>query len=167
MRNNERPKIKIELGFIDKLVEIVGWVLISIIWLIVLISYSKLPTIIPTHYDGYGIADGFGSKKNILILPIVATAVFVLLSIINRFPQNFNYPTNITQENALQQYTSATKLIRYLKLIISLIFGYITFMTAENALHSNIKLGIWFLPLIFVLIFIPVIYFIVKMLRKK
>ncbi len=130
------------------------------------INYSGLPGTIPTHYNGAGEADGFGGKSGILILPIIATLLFVALTILNKYPQIFNYPTKITEKNALWQYTNATRMIRYLKFIIVIIFGFIEFQTIRNAKGQTSGLGAWFLPMIWGLIFFPMIFFLAKSFKK-
>jgi uncharacterized membrane protein len=163
----ERPKIKLELKTTDKIFEIFGWLLIIVIWGLTITNYSNLPETIPTHYNGVGQADGFGGKVTILILPFIATILFIGLTVLNKFPHVFNYPTNITQDNAFIQYTNATRLIRYLKLIIVFIFGLIVFKTIQYANGEADGLGIWFLPLIIGLTFIPLIYFLSKSIKAK
>jgi hypothetical protein len=56
-------------------------------------------------------------------------------------------------------------MIRYLKLIIVVIFGLIEFKTIQNANGQADGLGIWFLPMTLGLIFIPLIYFVVKLFK--
>lgn len=162
---NERPKIKLKLTTTDKALEIFGWISILAIWILTIANYTKLPDTIPTHYNGGGQADGFGGKATILTLPLIATVLFVGLAILNKFPHVFNYPTNITEDNALSQYTNATRLIRYLKFIIIIIFGLITLQTIRNANGETSGLGIWFLPLTLGLIFIPLTFFVIKSIK--
>jgi uncharacterized membrane protein len=159
----ERPKLKLEPTKIDKTVEIMGWLLICAVWTLVINTYKSLPDIIPTHYNGAGLADGFGDKSMIFTLPLVATVLFVGLTILNKFPHIFNYPGDITKDNALRQYTNATRLIRYLKVIIVVIFGLISYQTINHANGQTEGLGLWFLPLTLGLIFIPTIYFLIKL----
>lgn len=163
---NERPKIKLELTTTDKTFEILGWVSILAIWVLTITNYTNLPDTIPIHYNSSGEADGFGGKGNILTLPLIATVLFVGMTILNKFPHVFNYPTNITEDNALRQYTNATRMIRYLKFIIVVIFGLIAFKTIRNVNGQTTGLGVWFLPLTLGLIFIPMTYFIVKSFKK-
>ncbi|OYQ33922.1 hypothetical protein CHU92_12600 [Flavobacterium cyanobacteriorum] len=163
----ERPKLKLEHTEADKTVEIIGWLLIFAVWILTIINYQSLPDIIPTHYNGAGVADGFGDKWMILTLPIVATVLFVGLTILNKFPHIFNYPAEITADNALRQYTNATRLIRYLKVIIVIIFGLIAFQTIRHANGQTEGLGIWFLPMTMGLIFIPLIYYLIKSTKTK
>jgi uncharacterized membrane protein len=158
-----RPRIKIELTATDKAVELFGWFALLAIWVLTITSYSNLPDTIPTHYNFGGKADGFGGKINILILPLIASFLFVVVTIANRFPHIFNYPTKITEENAFRQYTNMTKMNRYAKLILVLIFGLVEYKTVK----SINGLGVWFLPLTMSLIFIPLTYFIIKSFRTK
>jgi uncharacterized membrane protein len=164
---NKRPRLKLEFSTTDKLFEIGGWVLISVVWVLTLAYYPNLPDTIPTHYNGAGQADGFGGKATILTLPLIASILFIALTVLNRFPHVFNYPTSITQENAFKHYTNATRLLRYLKLIIVFIFGLITFKTINYANSEEDGLGVWFLPLTMGLIFIPLIYFLIKSFQSK
>lgn len=164
---SERPKLKLELTTFDKTLEILGWTSILTIWVLTIINYTNLPDTIPIHYNGAGQADGFGGKTTILTLPLIATVLFIGLTILNKFPHVFNYPTNITQDNALRQYTNATRMIRYLKFSIVIIFGLIAFKTIQNANGEADGLGIWFLPLTLGLIFIPMTLYIIKTLKTK
>lgn len=138
----DRPKLKLQLSPADKLFEILGCISILVIWVFTLTNYSDLPDTIPTHYNENGEADGFGGKVNIFILPSVATVIFTGLSILNMFPHVFNYPSNLNADNALAQYTSATRLVRYLKVNIVIVFGLIAFKTVRNANGQSDILGV-------------------------
>lgn len=157
-----RPRHKIKLNNVDWTFEIVGLTLLLTTWGWTLYNYNQLPDIIPTHYDFSGVADKFGDKWLILTLPLVATTLFVGLTILNKFPHIFNYPSVITVDNALKQYTLATKFIRHLKTSITAIFGIISFQTIRHSLGLSDGLGIWFIPIMLGLVFIPIFYFLIK-----
>jgi uncharacterized membrane protein len=163
----ERPKIKPIPSASDKFVETLGWALIVLLWLAVIISFNSLPDTIPIHFDGTGKVDGYGSKYTIFLLPIIATVLFSGMSVLNNFPYILNYPVEITEENAAAQYNNAVKMIRYLKLSIVLVFIVITIETLLTVNRKSSSLGIWMLPLILAIVFIPLIYFIVKSIKKK
>ena len=158
----ERPKITLELTKTDKIIEISGFLTLAILWLLVAYNYADMPAIIPTHYNALGEADGFGNNKSIFSLPVVATVLFVGMTFLNKHPHIFNYSTSITIENAPQQYANATKMIRFMKLSIVLIFSILTFKTMQSGV-----LGIWFLPTILALTLIPTAFFVVKSLKMK
>ena len=162
----ERVKLEIKLTAIDKAIELAGWFSIVVIWVLAIINYNDLPDIIPTHYNATGKADSFGGKATILTLPLIVTILFAGLTAINKFPHIFNYPANITKENAQRQYTMVTRLIRYLKLVIVIIFGFITYQTIQNAGGKADGLGKCFLPIMLATVFAPLIWFIVKSVKK-
>ncbi len=164
---DERPKLKLELTKTDRALEIFGWVSIFAIWALPVASYTTLPETIPIHYNIAGQADNFGEKSNLFILPVVATILFIALTILNKFPHLFNYPAGITQHNALKQYAIATRFIRYLKFIIVMIFGSIVLLTIRNANGKPNGPVAWFLPLILGLIFLPLAYFVIKLFKQQ
>ncbi len=163
----ERPKIKLIPTTADMLVELLGWIVLLTIWGWTFTYYSSLPDTIPTHFNAAGEVDGFGSKASIIGLPVIASLLFIGLTVLNRYPHSFNYPTAITQDNALQLYTLATRMLRFLKLVLVVVFGGIEFMTIQHATGKGAGLGVWFLPLTLVLIFLPLIYFVVKSVQAN
>ena len=163
----ERPKLTIKRTPVDQAVEIGSLFLIFAIWIFVYSHYDNLPKTIHTHFNGAGVADGFGDKWMIFTLPCIATVLYIALTILNRFPHLFNYSTVLTAENAMDQYTNATRLMRYLKLIVIVIFGLIAFQTIRHANGQTEGLGAWFQPLTMGLIFIPILYFGAKSLKLK
>ena len=58
-------------------------------------------------------------------------------------------------------------MLRYLKLVLVLVFGGIAFKTIQTATGESSGLGAWFLPLTAGLIFIPLIYFVIKSIKEK
>jgi uncharacterized membrane protein len=167
MTLEERPKLKVQLTPSDKVLELLGWGVLLALWIWTGTSYSNLPDTIPTHFNAAGEADGFGRKASIVGLPIIATLLYIGLTLLNRFPHSFNFPTPVTQDNALPQYTNATRMIRYLKLILVLVFAGISFQTIQQANGTGEGLGLWFLPLTLALIFMPLIYFVIKSVQAN
>ena len=162
-----RPKLKVQLNPTDKVFELLGWGVLLALWVWTGTSYSNLPDTIPTHFNAAGEADGFGRKASIVSLPVVASLLYIGLTLLNRVPHMFNFPTPVTQDNALRQYTNATRMIRFLKLILVLVFAGISYQTIQQASGTGEGLGLWFLPLTLVLIFVPLIYFVIKSFQTK
>ena len=149
------------------MIELIGWIAVFGIWVFTVANYLELPEIIPIHYNEVVAADSFGNKSNILALPITSSLLFIGLTILNKRPNVFNYPSEITKENALFQYTNATRMIRFLKIIVMIIFGWIVFKTIQNVNGNTDGLGPWCLPLTMAMIFIPIIYFMMNTSKKK
>ncbi len=162
---SKNPKIDFEPPFRDKLLDLVGWILLAAFWGLVFLNYSSLPEEIVIHYNGAGEADGWGPKWSILTLPAVATVLAVGLTVICRFPHGYNYPVEITMENAEAQYRNAVLFMRILKLSVILIFILIGIETIGFPLGEGNILSKWFLPLTLLLIFGPVFYFVIRSSR--
>ena len=164
---NKRPRIKLQLKQTDKILEVVGWVSVFGIWALPLINYFDLPEIIPIHFNGAGKADRFGNKTHIFILPIISTLLFIGLTTLNKHPHIFNYPSQITKENAVDQYTNATRMMRVLKLVIVLLFGLIVFRKIQIVNGHADGLGAWFLPFTIGLFIILSLYFLMMSMKDK
>ena len=164
---NKRPRIKLQLKQTDKILEVVGWVSVFGIWALPLINYFDLPEIIPIHFNGAGKADEFGNKTHIFVLPIISTLLFIGLTTLNKHPHMFNYPSQITKENAVDQYTNATRMMRVLKLVIVLLFGLIVFRKIQIVNGHADGLGAWFLPFTIGLFIILSLYFLMMSMKDK
>jgi len=161
-----RPDIRPEPDPIDWILEAFAIIGLLIFAGYVIYQYPRIPGRIPVHFNGAGMADESGDRTNFLMLPGIALFTYVLLTLINLVPQRFNFPGKITPENALRQYTLAMRLIRYFKLIFTVLFLYICISTVNTAKHTSDGLGIWFLPVFLSITFLPIlIYFILS--RRK
>jgi uncharacterized membrane protein len=94
----------------------------------------NLPDIIPTHFNGSGEIDGWGSKNTIIIPLIIQLVMTMLLSYVALHPEKHNYPFAITEENRAYQYEQSAALIRKLNLIINLIFITISYSIVKAEL---------------------------------
>jgi uncharacterized membrane protein len=162
-----RPEIRPDLSPFDKNLELIGKLFLVLMWGLTVYTYLKLPDTIPTHFNASGKVDDFGNKMTLLILPILATLMYLGLTLLNKYPYIFNYSTKITQENAQKQYTIATRLLRILKLVILIIFSLIILIVYFTSIGITNGLSFWFLPLTIILIFIPTVISISQSFKKK
>jgi uncharacterized membrane protein len=163
----ERPRIKIELSGADRILESVGWLALIFLWVLTILNYTKMPESVPIHFNAAGEVNGYGNKASIFILPVTGLVVFIGMTILNRFPHIFNYPVNITLENAEKQYLNATRTVRYLKSIIVITFLIIEYQTIQTVTGKSEGLGVWFFPVTMGLILIPTIVFVIRAYRTK
>ena len=99
------------------------------------------------------------------MLPVIGTVLFAIISLLNRYPHLFNYPGKITEANAPQQYASATRLLRLLKLGILITFTLVAWKTIAIATGQANGIGWWPLVTLICFIVLPTVYFIVKAVR--
>jgi uncharacterized membrane protein len=157
-----RPKIKIATTTTDWLFEIVGLIGIIFTVVFVILSYNDLPDTIPRHYNASGQPDGFSGKSILFTLPAVTIVTYLVMTIGLRFPHIFNYPFEITEENAERQYKNLTLMVRVLKTFTVVIFGYLTYATIQNGLGKMQGLGTWFTPVTLLSVLGTIAYFMYK-----
>lgn len=159
---SRRPIIKIEKDALDWAMDIVG--ILCLIGLIVIpfIYYSELPSEIPSHYNGSGEPDAYSSKAVIWTLPIVGTLLFFMLKMLTPYPDKFNYPIQITQQNARTVYGYGVKTLNWMSTAIAGVCLYLTHSTILIGLGQAENLGSLFLPVFVIILFGPVIYFLYK-----
>lgn len=161
MPDNIQPKVEIPLTKTAKLLEVAGALLLLGIWCYTFLHLWDLPEIIPTHFRGNGEVDGYGSKWTFVLLPIIATLIYIGLSWAARFPHKVNYRVTITPENAFKQYSIVVRMYRILKIAIVLVFFLIAFQTVEVAAGNAQYFNGWFMLLIMALVLVPVFYFLI------
>ncbi|MDR3584316.1 MAG: DUF1648 domain-containing protein [Desulfosporosinus sp.] len=149
----KRPRLEIHRSFLENAFEI-GAIIGVIASLIITIQiWPSLPSKIPAHYNIYGQIDRWGSKGGILFLLPIIILMYLFLTILNQYPQKFNYPFEITEQNAESQYHVARIMVQALKLEVTWIFVYIQWITIKGALGREIGLGITFLIISLLLVF--------------
>lgn len=157
-----KPRLKIEMTRFDWAIEVVGFM----IWigglLFLILEFENTPGSVPTHYDAYGNADAFGSKSSLWLLVGISTGLYLLLTVVAQYPHTFNYPIAITPENAERQYTIAVRMMRTLKIIVLMIFGYIHL----NSIMSS-QLGTWFLPVMSLALIVTMGFYFYKALAAR
>jgi uncharacterized membrane protein len=162
-----KPKIKLTLSKFDKNLELTSKIFLVVMWCLTLYTFLKLPMTIPIHFNAAGQANNYGNKMTLLILPVLATIIYLGLTQLNKYPHIFNYMTKINEGNAEKQYAMATRMLRFLKLSILLIFSLIILFTYLTIIGVTNGLGFWFLPLTYGLLLIPTIISISQALKKK
>ena len=163
----KRPFIIIKPTKTDNLIELFGYLILVAFWITIILSYNKLPEQIPIHYNGLGEVDNYSKKTSIFLLPIIGTFLFIILTLISKNPESFNYNIEITEENAESQYKNSIRMMQIMKIIVIVLFFLIDFKTIKTSMGKSEGLGIWFLPFTLTLVFIPIIYFAYKSKKMK
>lgn len=164
MDEHYRPKLELKITPLELILNSIGMIIFigSLIYLISV--WTTLPGEVPAHYNGVGEVDRWGSKWEMIILPITGGIMWIGMTVLERYPHVYNY-TNITKENVRVQYLNGRMMINVLKNLIVVIFAYLTWKDVQIALGHQDSLGVWFLPVFLVLIFGSMGYFIVKSFR--
>jgi uncharacterized membrane protein len=161
-----RPVLKLRNSAIDWVLEVLAAAAL-IYGIILLIPYGEIPDRIPRHFGASGEPDAWGGKSLLLWLTGLSALLYGGLTVLNRFPHVFNYPWNITEENALRQYALARSLMNAIKACVTAIFTYIVYGTLQTAYGNAQGLGVGFLPFILTATLAPIAVYFVYAYRSR
>ncbi|MBS1731690.1 MAG: DUF1648 domain-containing protein [Bacteroidetes bacterium] len=160
--DKSRPVIQLKVSRLDRLLELLAAGLLLFTWLYCLYRYSSLPQVIPIHFDLEGKPDNYGSKLSLFLFPGIITLVYVLLTVLNRHPHVYNYMQRITAENAAEYYTSATRLIRVIKFVITFFTMLLAIYITGSASKGHSYLPWWLMPAFVLAMILPVIFHVIR-----
>lgn len=126
------------------------------------ISWKTIPDEIPGHYNAAGEVDKITDKNSLIVLLIVGWIMFIGLSVVEKFPQIWNTGIQVTEQNKEKVYRILKTMIGTIKLLVALVFSYLT-------LHSTTgqNLSPLFLPVFLILMFGSITFFIFQLVKDK
>jgi len=146
--SKKRPKITVPMNKIELLGQFltaVGLVLMAVMFLTM---YKDLPDIVPIHFDMAGNANDWASKSSLIFIPILTLVFAVGLTVLERFPQLYNYNrVTVTEKNAAKLYAIARTYMVLTKACLTAVFTgmcYFIFRSTEGAMPGG------FLPFILI-----------------
>ena len=162
-----RPKILVPLTGCDKSIGVLCMVLMFSLWLQVLVFYTSLPQTIPIHFNGKGQVDDYGNKASVFTLPVVATLIYIGMTLLNKRPYILNYGIPVTPANAHLLYAQATRFFRIQKLLVVAIFLAIVVVVLRTSLDQSAMPGPLLLPVLLAPLLLFMGYFMFSLWRKQ
>ncbi len=135
-----------------------------------LFFYKRLDaeTLIPSHYNLLGEVDGWGDRSFLWALPSIAFVVYIILSILQRYPEMYNYPIKVTKKNAKSLHRLGVQLIRYIKFITIFIFAYLNNRSFSSAIEGkNSDLNLYIIGILTIGLFVVTLFSVIKMVKSK
>jgi uncharacterized membrane protein len=164
---NKRPDIRPEWSIDEKILQTICFLILAVNVILLIMSWSGLPAGIPTHFNFSGVPDSYGSKSELLVLPIITVALYILITVIERFPKMYNFPFEITEKNASYEYKSARKMLVFMKTEVVASFSYILWASIEIAKGVISGLGNWFSLVFIVIVGGTIGFFYINMIKHK
>lgn len=160
--NKEANILKIKKVKFDSILNGLCLIILVSTILFLAVTWSKIPDKVPMHHDFAGNTDRWGSKLEIIILPVITWIMYVFMTIIEKFPQAWNTGVKVTEENKERIYSTLLHLISTIKFIIVCVFAYLTIHKA-----LAFELSAWFIPIFILAIFGDLLFWIWKLFRVK
>ncbi|HTB97188.1 MAG TPA: DUF1648 domain-containing protein [Terracidiphilus sp.] len=151
-----------------KILEVVGLFALGILFWITwsaLYGPDRLPDRVPTHFDAAGNPNGWGSPAGMIILPVIAAGVYLLMSVVARFPSAFNYPVRVTPLNRARLQEITLTMIAWIKVEMVCLFAVLQWVFVQSARNSDGRLFPKVLPVFLFLIFSTVAAHLVALFR--
>ncbi|WP_445385791.1 DUF1648 domain-containing protein [Robiginitalea sp. IMCC44478] len=163
-----RPKITIEKSKLDRVLEVLSFILILSSALLILIYYNHLPEELPIHFNTtQKDPNGYGNKSLLWQLPIILGIIVLSIIKLSQYPHVFNYPIKIRPENVEYNYKIASQMLRVLATAIGFTCFVLTLTSILNGLGLYPELVNYVSPFLIGLLFgIPVIYLVIILIKQ-
>jgi uncharacterized membrane protein len=108
--------------------------------------YSRLPERIATHFNGEGVANGFGARSTLWVLVGIALLLYSTLSVINFVPRIVNLKRPLAPEQDKALLAESMAMVGWIKAEVCWMFAYLCLAMVRNGMGLQVGIGSWFLP---------------------
>jgi hypothetical protein len=144
---------------LDLSLEVMGWLLLGLLWILTLRVHAQLPDLIHIHFKFSGITSKQGDKVTLFFFPITATIMCTGLSLLGKYPGLFS------SEGRTVFYFR--QLIRWLKISIALVFSLgICFIYLATLGEAGEYRSLFF-PAVIAIVGMPATYYFYRLLSPK
>ena len=154
--------MKIESTGVDRILEVLGWILLVGTLAYLILGWNSFPDQIPMHYNGAGEIDRWGGKGEIIFIEVMMWIIYLGIGAIEKYPQIWNTGVEVTAKNKEKVYRILKYMIKTLKFLTALIFSYLI----VNSLQC-VPLPGWFTLVSMILVFGDMAFWTVWLFRIK
>ena len=147
---------------LDKLLNRLSLLVLLGTALFLALYWKDIPQKVPMHFNAAGQIDRWGSKAELLILPVIAWLLYLLMTVVEQFPGAWNTGVKVTEENRERVYALLGHMLSTLKFLIMVMFAWITLWCALAK-----PLPVCFLPVVLGAVFGDMIYWLVRVFRAR
>jgi len=152
-----RPILNIPKTKSEKMWDYIGAIIFVSSIIYIMLMWGKLPEEIPGHFNGKGEVDRWGSKIELIILPLIGMFLWIIMGLLEKAPHMHNYPARLNERNVASFYLNSRKMLNEVKNFCVILFACISFQMVRIGLGETTSLGWWFLPIIIIGITVPII----------
>ena len=154
--------MKIENTKADRILDIIGWILLIGTLAYLILGWSSFPDQIPMHYNGAGEIDRWGGRGEIIVIEVVMWILYFGIGLVEKYPQIWNTGVEVTTQNKEKVYRILKYMLKTLKTLTALIFAYLI----VNSLQGTPLPG-WFTPVTLILVFGDMAFWMVLLYRIR
>jgi uncharacterized membrane protein len=149
-----------------KTLEVIGLGTLAVLFWITyraLYGPDPLPDRVPTHFDLAGQPNGWGSPSGLLLLPVVAAALYLLLTVGSQFPASFKFPIRVTAGNRPRLEALSRQMLAWLKVDLVCLFTWIQRSILDGVRQGSFRLFPALMPLFLVVVLGTAVGYVVAM----
>ena len=140
-----------------KTLELVGLGMLAVLYWITWAALNgpdRLPNRVPTHFDGAGNPNAWGSPSTLWLLPVIASGVYLLITAIAAVPvTRVNLPVRVTTANLPFIQEKTRNMIGWIKVEMIGLFLYVQWTIIQAARDSQFRLSPLMIPVLLVCVF--------------
>jgi uncharacterized membrane protein len=151
-----------------RLLELVSLAALAVMLVATVLAFygpAPLPARIPTHFNLAGRPDAWGSPHMLLALPVIAAAIYVLMTLVARYPAAFNYPVRVTAQNRQRLQDLALGMIAWLKAEVVSFIAWVQWSAIRAARQPGQRISAAVMPMLLVGVFATIVVYIAAMFR--
>lgn len=115
---------------------------------------DHLPDRVPTHFDISGNPNAWGSPRILLLLPFVATGVYLLITVLAIIPATrVNLPVRVTPETLPFIRLQTRNMISWIKVEMICLFTYVQWSIIQAARNREFHMSPLMIPIFLVCVF--------------
>jgi hypothetical protein len=151
-----------------KILEAMSFAAVVVLWDFTLRSVAgahKLSGTIPIHFDIAGRPDRWGTPNMLWLMVAIATSMYVLMTIVARFPSTFNFPAHVTPSNRSRLEALAVDMLAWIKAETMWLLALVQVFAVETARSGRNGLPAVLFPLGIAVVFGTIAIYAIVMRR--
>jgi uncharacterized membrane protein len=162
--NFKRPVLKIPKTKLEIALTTISLLLLIANFIYLCVEWSSIPDKVPMHFNAAGEVDRWGGKGGVIVLPFIATFLWLLLTALEKYPHTYNY-IKLSEDNVERQYKNARMMMNVTKATIVIYMVYLSWQTVQVAYGNQVGLGVWELPIFLLLLFGSMAFFMIRSIK--
>jgi uncharacterized membrane protein len=143
-----------------KVVEMITLVILMTMIISPMVLWRTLPSKLPMHYNALGEIDRWGSKLELVIMPVIGLLMYGFMTLVSAFPSAWNMPVTITRENRSRVYQCTKSMLVLMKLEVIVLFAYL-----EYVIMNQQELAGSFLGVVLITVFGTILFFFIRIYK--
>ena len=151
----------------DIIPEVISIITLLTLFISTYYMWPSVPEKIPNHFSFYGVPNSWGLKGALPTMVYVSVFIFLLFTVLSRFPRAINFPVKVNEENSKSHLQLRFSLILWIKAELVLATTYIGMQGMRIALGQSQGLGEYFGPIMLIVLIITGAIYIYRAAQLK